>query len=185
MIPRDSFCIALMALTIVGSGTGWTADPPEFPKPASEHAFLKHFVGEWTNVTECKIDPSQPPIECAGKMKGRMLGEFWVVNESKASMMGTTMTAIQTIGYDQNKKKYVGTWVDSMTDHMWKYEGSVEGKTLTLEADGPNWMKPGTMAKFRDIYEVKSPDEIAIRSDMQMEDGSWNTFMTGTAKRIK
>lgn len=185
MIPRCFRWLASVALTIIGAGTGWTAETPEFPEPAPEHAFLKHFVGEWTSATECKVDPNQPPVECAGKMQSRMLGEFWVVNESKMSMMGTTMSAMQTIGYDPNKKKYVGTWVDSMTDHLWKYEGSVEGKTLTLEAEGPNWMKPGTMAKYRDIYEVKSADEIAVRSAVQMEDGSWNTFMTGTSKRIK
>jgi hypothetical protein len=56
---------------------------------------------------------------------------------------------------------------------------------LTLEADGPNMMVPGKMSKFRDIYEFKSPDEIATTSSMQGDDGKWITFSTGTARRKK
>ena len=37
---------------------------------------------------------------------------------STGDMGGTTMTAIQTIGYDPEKKKYVGTWVDSTTTYL-------------------------------------------------------------------
>src|SRR5690606_19546068 len=101
--------------------------------------------------------------------------------------MGQPMNAVQTIGYDPEKKKYIGTWVDSMMHHMWKYEGEVDasGKKLTLEADGPNYLEPGKTSKFRDIYEFKSDDEIATSSQMQGPDGQWITFMTGTAKRKK
>jgi hypothetical protein len=123
-----------------------------------------------------------------------MLGEFWVVSEYRGDWVvsenrgetgGTSMTAIQTIGYDPEKKKYVGTWVDSMTTFIWKYEGTVDesGKTLTLEAEGPNFMAAGKLAKFRDAYEFKSKDHIVATSSMQGEDGKWVTFMTGNLRR--
>ena len=35
-------------------------------------------------------------------------GRFWVINEVQGEMMGTSMTGIQTIGYDATKKMYVG-----------------------------------------------------------------------------
>ncbi len=97
------------------------------------------------------------------------------------------MVGVQTIGYDAAKKKYVGTWVDSMTDFMWKYEGSVDksGKILTLEAEGPNFASPGKLTKFQDIYEFKSADVIAITSKMLGDDGKWVTFMSGSANRKK
>ena len=115
----------------------------------------------------------------------RMLGGFWVVSEMKIEAMGTQETALQTIGYDPQAKKYVGTWVDSMVNHMWKYEGTVDdsGKILTLKAEGPNFMVAGKLAKFRDVYEFKSKDEIATSSQMLGEDGKWVTFMTGTSRR--
>jgi hypothetical protein len=95
--------------------------------------------------------------------------------------------AEQTIGYDEGKKKYVGTWVDSMTAFMWQYVGNVEpsGKVLTLDADGPNFTEGGKLTKFQDIYEFKSADEILMTSRMLGADGEWVTFMSGTAKRVK
>ena len=97
------------------------------------------------------------------------------------------MTAVQMIGYDSEKKKYVGTWVDSMMNHMWRYEGSVDdsGKTLTLEAEGPNFMAAGKTTKFRDAYEFKSKDHIVATSSMLTDDGKWVTFMTGQVRRVK
>lgn len=95
------------------------------------------------------------------------------------------MSGIQTIGYDPAKKKYIGTWVDSMMNHLWRYEGTVDGlgKTLTLEAEGPNFMGDGKMATFRDVYEFKSADHIAVSSMMLQQEGQWITFMTGDFRR--
>ncbi|MCC6509458.1 MAG: DUF1579 domain-containing protein [Pirellulaceae bacterium] len=163
-----------------------TAQGPEFPGPEKEHALLKQFAGQWTTQSEGKMGPDSPPMQCKGTMSSRMLGGFWVVNELRGDMAGQPMTAIQTIGYDPAKKKYVGTWVDNMMNHMWKYEGSVDaaGKTLTLEADGPNYMAAGKMTKFRDAYEFKSADHIRATSSMLGEDGKWVTFMTGDMRRV-
>jgi hypothetical protein len=162
-------------------------DAPNFPPPAKEHELLKQFAGKWETSAESAPAPGQPAMKCAGTIDAKMLGDLWVVSEMEADMMGTKFKAIQTIGYDGASKKYVGTWVDSMISHMWKYEGSVDktGKILTLEAEGPNFMKPGETSKFRDVYEFKSKDLIATTSMMQGDDGQWITFMTGTAKRKK
>ncbi len=157
----------------------------EFPKPTAEHAFLKKFVGDWATTSYSVASPDQPKMKCEGKMKSRMVGGFWVVTETEASFPGMKFTAVQTIGYDEESKKYVGTWIDSMVNHMWKYEGTEKGDTLTLEATGPNFMAAGEKSQFRDVYEFVSDDDIKVTSLMQAEDGSWNTFMTGTATRIK
>lgn len=158
---------------------------PSVPAPQKEHEWLQQFVGEWESEAEAMMGPGQPPTKCKGSMSTRMLGGFWMVSEVKGEAMGTQVSALQTIGYDTKAKKYVGTWVDSMINHMWKYEGTVDaaGKTLTLEAEGPDFTQAGKMSKFRDIYEFKSKDEIATSSQILGEDGKWITFMNGTAKR--
>ena len=163
------------------------AQQPEFPKPTKEHQFLDKFVGTWETQSEGTVGPDQPPMKCKGMMKSRSLGGFWLVNEMTGDMMGTPMTGIQTIGYNTDKQKYVGTWVDSMMNHMWHYEGSVTeaGTTLTLEAEGPNFMADGKTTKFRDIYEFKSPDHIHATSTMLGEDGKWVVFMSGDSRRTK
>ena len=100
--------------------------PPEFPKSQPEHKWLQQFVGQWESELECKMGPDQPTMKCKLAISSRMLGDFWVVNELSGDMMGTPMVGIQTIGYDTEENAYVGTWVDSMMNHMWKYEGSVD-----------------------------------------------------------
>ncbi len=162
-------------------------EAPVMPQPTQQHIWLEKFVGEWTTESKGTMGPDQPPMECHGTLSSRKLGGFWVVNEIKGEWSGIPMTGIQMIGYDQGKKKFVGTWVDSMTDFLWRYEGELDasGKKLTLEADGPNFMDGSKTTKFQDIFEFKSAEEILMTSRMLSEDGTWVTFMSGTAKRIK
>ncbi len=72
-------------------------------------------------------------------------------------------------------------------NHLWHYEGTLDskGKTLTLEAEGPDFADPSKTAKFRDSYEFKSPDHIIGTSSMQNQDGKWEVFMTGEFRRSK
>ncbi len=181
-MTRTILAAFLVALSFVSAST---AQEPEFPSPAKEHQWLQQFVGSWDSQSEGSMGPDQPPMQCKGTISSRSLGGFWIVNEMQTDIMGTPMTGVQTIGYDPAKKKYVGTWVDSMMNHMWKYEGSVsqDGKTLTLEAAGPNFMAAGKSTQFRDAYEFKSKDSIIATSSMLGEDGKWVVFMTGTINR--
>lgn len=182
-IPAVAIWFAVASLSAIRA-----QEMPQFPGPETEHQWLKQFVGEWEAKSEARMGgPDQSLMQCQGTMTSRMLGEFWVVSELTNNMGDMTMTGIQTLGYDREKKKYVGTWVDSMTSNLWKYEGTVDesGKTLTLEAEGPNCMSGGKMTKFRDAYEFKSKDHIVATSSMQNEDGKWVVFMTGNLRRAK
>jgi hypothetical protein len=162
-------------------------EAPQFPQPTTEHKFLEQFVGQWESTAEAVMGPGQPPLTCKGTASGRMLGGFWLIYESEGEMMGLTTKAIQTIGYDAEKKKYVGTWVDSMINYMWHYVGEVDesGTKLVLEAEGPNFMTTGKVTKFRDAYEFKSPGHIEFTSSMLGEDGKWVQFITGQIRRKK
>jgi len=161
--------------------------PPPAPEPTKEQVWLQKFVGQWKTESKGVAGPDQPPMQCSGTLSSRMLGGFWVVNEMSGDMAGVPMTGIQTIGFDAEKKKYIGTWVDSMTAFMWKYEGSVDatGKVLTLQADGPNFVAEGKLTTFEDIYEFTTDDKITMTSRMLIKEGEWVTFMTGTATRVK
>jgi hypothetical protein len=163
------------------------AQDPGFPTPQKEHEWLRQFVGEWDAESEGSMGPGQPTMKSKGTIKSRMLGGFWMISESEADVFGSKIHAIQTIGYDSEKKKYVGTWIDSMLSYLWRYDGTVDsaGKVLTLEAEGPNFMAAGKTTKFRDAYEFKSKDHIVATSSMQQDDGKWVTFMTGNLRRKK
>lgn len=179
----NRFLIA--ASLLLTPSAAFAQSPPEPPQPTAEHEWLTKFVGSWATDMEAMMSPDEPPMKCEGTMNSRSLGGFWVMNEMKGEMAGVAMTGVQTIGYDPKKQKYVGTWVDSMSTHLWRYEGEVDesGKKLTLLADGPNFMGDGEMAKFRDTYEFVSEDEILATSSMLDPDGEWIDFAKGRMTR--
>lgn len=176
--------VSIMLAVLVSSAAS-AQELPQFPGPEKQHQWLHQFVGQWVTEAKGSMGPDQPAIECHGTMTSRMLGDLWLVNEMKGEPMGVPMVGIQTIGYDPEKKRYVATWVDSMMNHMWHYEGTVDetGKTLILEAEGPDLMNQGKTAKYRDSFEFKSPDHIIVTSSMLDADGRWVAFMTGHTKR--
>lgn len=184
-----SLIASLLLLVSLGlAGQIIAQEPSEMPKPTAEHKWLHKFLGTWDSQATAKMGPEQQEMKCTAAIVSKTLGEFWIVNEMKGESFGSPMNAIQTIGYDPNLKKYVGTWVDSENSFMWKYEGTVDasGKILTLEAEGPNFIgDPKTMTKFHDIYEFRSDDEIIVTSKILGGDGKWVTFMTGTSKKKK
>ncbi len=178
--------LALVAFLVLAPiGSLGADDVPSFPVPQPEHRWLERFVGQWVTENESVVEPGKPAMKCQGTMNARMLGGFWVITEVENNMMGTKVNAIQTIGYDPQRKKYVGTWVDSMMNHLWQYSGTVDetGRTLTLEAEGPSFLEEGKTGQFRDTYEFKTKDHIVVTSSMRDKEGNWVTFMTGEAQR--
>ncbi len=155
------------------------------PAATDGHQLLKKFVGKWELKNKGSMGEGQPEMEATSVMNAKMLGDLWVLCDIEGDVDGTVYRAMQTIGYDPDKKKFVGTWVDSITPHLWVYEGWLDesGTKLTLEAKGPNMMAGGEITKFRDVYEFKDDDQIVATSSMLLDDGKWLTFMNGIGKR--
>ena len=100
--------------------------------------------------------------------------------------MGVEMHSVLTLGYDSAKQKFVGTWVDSMLNHMWHYEGTLDdsGKVLTLMTEGPSFTDPNQTAKYKEVLELKDKDHKVFSSHVQV-DGEWVKFVTVEGKRVK
>jgi len=160
---------------------------PQMPPPAKEHEWLKQFVGEWESEFEAIPQPGQAPVKGKSTDTVRGLGGFWVVSEGKGEMMGMPFLNVLTLGYDPDKKKYVGTWVDNMSSYLWSYVGTVDptGKILTLETEGPCPYRPGKNSKFREVTEFKSKDHRVFTSSIQQDDGTWHTAVTVHSRRKK
>ena len=157
-------------------------------EPQKEHQWLQQLVGEWTSEAECSMGPGQPSTKSYGTERVRMVGGLWMVGEGQGEMPGGgTATMIMTLGYDPQKKKYLGTWIGSMMTHMWHYDGEMDasGRILTLSAEGPSMAGDGTMAKYQDIIEIKSKDHRTLSSRVLGPDGTWNHFMTAHYRRKK
>lgn len=157
-------------------------------EPQKEHRWLQQLVGEWTYEAESTAAPGEPPTKTTGTESVRSLGGLWTVAEGEGEMPGGgASTAIMTLGYDPQKKRYVGTWIGSMMTHLWLYEGSLDAneRVLTLDCEGPSFHGDGTMAKYQDVIEIKSPNHRVLTSHVLGEDGKWQAFMTAHYRRKK
>jgi hypothetical protein len=100
---------------------------------------------------------------------------------------GGPAITMMTLGYDPQKKSYVGTWIGSMMTHMWVYSGTVDatGTVLVLDTEGPSFAGDGKLAKYQDVIEFKSDDHRILASQVLGDDGKWNRFMTAHYRRRK
>jgi hypothetical protein len=135
---------------------------------------------------ECLMGPDQPPVKTTGSQTVRMLGNLWMVGEGEGERPdGTMARSIITLGYDPEKKRFVGTFVASMMTHLWPYEGALDGNVLTLNSEGPSFSGDGSTVKYQDIIEAVNDDHWILRSRMPSEDGKWVQFMTAHYRRRK
>jgi hypothetical protein len=158
------------------------------PEPQQEHRWLQKLVGEWTYENEAKMGPDQPPVKFTGTETVRTLGGLWVLCEGRGEMPGGgTATTLMTLGFDPEKKRFVGTFIGSMMTYLWIYDGELDasGKVLTLDAEGPSFAGDGTMVKYKDVIEFKSDDHRTLSSSVPGPDGSRQTFMTAHYRRKK
>ena len=165
------------------------------PQPTEHHKWLAQLTGTWDGTAEMFMGPDQPPMVSQGAVHYRMLGELWLIGDMETPMDegAPSMDNIITLGFDPAQDKFVGSFISPMMTMMWVYSGSREGDRLVLDAMGPD-MAPGAepgpdgkprMVPYQDIFELVSPDEHTLRSQVQTADGSWFTFNTCTYKRKK
>ena len=157
-------------------------------KPQKQHKWLHKLVGEWTYEAHCDMGPGKPAAKFTGKESVRSIGGMWVVADGRGQMPGGgTATSIMTLGYDPQKKRFVGTWIGSMMPNLWVYDGALNraGKALTLNTLGPNFAVKGKLAKYRDVIELKTKDHRMLTSSTPGKNGKWVTFMTAHYRRKK
>lgn len=148
-------------------------------KPVQEHEWLQKLVGEWKVESEMAAEPDSPKLKSQGSASVKSLGGLWAFSENKEAVSnGMEMTSYFGLGYDVSFKEYRAFWVGSMSSHLWKYVGtlSADGKTMTLNCEGPSMTKDGETALYRDVIELIDDDHRTLTSYGQDEKGEWQEF---------
>jgi hypothetical protein len=149
--------VAAAAVAALGLASVLTAQ--EFPKAGPEHDLLKMDVGTWDAEVEAFGPPGAPPAGSKGSETSRMTaGGRYLVTDFKSDIMGMPFEGHGIFGYDAAKKKYVGTWVDSMSGAPSTSEASYDAakKTMTGTMEGPDPM--GRIVKTKAVTEYKDPN---------------------------
>lgn len=165
-----------------------TQQPPMMAEPQKEHQWLQKLAGDWTYEAEMKMGPDQPPEKGTGSESVRSFGELWILAEGQGDMSGGDKSkSLMTLGYDPQKKRFVGTWLGSTMTYLWVYDGELDTaeRVLTLNAEGLSMAGDGTTAKYQDVIELVSDDHRQFRSRVLGDDGKWQEFMTAQYRRTK
>jgi hypothetical protein len=119
------------------------ADAEQSRKP---HDQLKRLVGNWTTeMTSFFPDPSAPKVTKGRANFKMILGGNFVQQRFFGEVDGKKYEGIGISGYDTAKKKYVGTWKDSLNTGIMHVEGTYDVKSHTLTEFGEMSSPGGTM----------------------------------------
>jgi hypothetical protein len=105
--------------------------------PNENHKKLESMTGEWKADVTCWMSPGTPE-KSQGTTKNQMImGGRFIKCEFEGSMMGRPFKGVHILGYDNAKKKFVGTWFDDMSTGIMTSEGTGDesGKTITMRSE--------------------------------------------------
>ena len=162
--------------------------PMTKPEPQKEHQWLKKLLGEWTFEGQAMMGPDAPPQKFKGTERVRSLADLWFLCDGEGEIPGGgASTTIATLGYDAQKKRFVGTFIGSMMTNLWVYDGALDAseKVLTLDTEGPSMTGDGKTAKYQDVIEIVSDDQRTLTSRVQGDDGQWTQIMKMTYRRTR
>jgi uncharacterized protein DUF1579 len=167
------------------AGAALAQEMPPLPKPGPEHEVLKLDVGTWDAVVEM-MEPGKPPVLSKGvETVSVMTGGLWTTTDFKSTLMNVPFQGQGQNGFDPNKKKYVSTWVDSMSTGITLGEYTYDAKTKTMKGwmEGPDMT--GKIMKMNQTTEWKDADTRVFTISVPGPDGKDIPSMRITYKRRK
>jgi hypothetical protein len=152
--------------------------------PASrEHDWLQRLVGDWVVESQSAVGADDKPQGSIGTESVRALGELWILADGEGEIGGTTVSWQMTLGYDSERQLFVGAWIGSMMEHLFTYEGQLDGDRLILETSGPDMQGQGRDTRYRDVIEIEAEDRRTLTSQVLEDDGEWREFMRTVLRR--
>jgi hypothetical protein len=153
------------------------------PIPLPEHEMLKMDEGVWNaKISMWGAVGTEPTIGMA-KETSTMIGELWSIGLMEGNIGGNDFVGHATLGYDPMQKKYVGTWIDSVTPVIAHMSGTYESETKTLTLFYITYAEDGQAQERKNIMVYK--DENTRDFTMFLKSGDeWTRAMGILYERV-
>jgi hypothetical protein len=141
-------------------------------------------AGTWDATVEMSMAPGTPPMVSQGTETNTMgCGGLCLISDFKSTMAGAPFHGHGTSTWDPAKKKYVGSWTDSMSSGISLGESTYDPatKTATGFMEGPDMT--GKVVKSKSIVEYKDANTRVFTMFMTGPDGKEVPSMKITYKR--
>ncbi len=145
-----------LGLVVLSAAPLAAQQAPPMPKPGPEHEVLKMDVGTWDAVVEFSMAPGAPPATSKG-VEVSTLGcsGLCLITDFTGEAMGAPFQGHGVMTWDVGKKKYTGSWTDSMSTGLAITESTYDpaAKKWTGWMEGPDMT--GAVMKTRNVVDVK------------------------------
>ena len=108
----------------------------QLPEPPAEMKVYQRDVGTWDCEVRFYAEPGAEPMVSKATEENRMLGGMWLVGHFKGEIMGAPFEGSGQFGWNEKTKKYVSSWVDSMSPNPMSMEGTWDEATKTMTMTG-------------------------------------------------
>ena len=172
-LKRNLFVTAGLIMLVTGlAHAALQEQGPPMPKPGPEHALFKEDVGTWDATVEVIPAPGAEPIVSKGVETNTLgCGGLCLITDFKSEFAGQPFHGHGLSVWDPAKKKYVGSWTDSMSTGLAfgesTWDAATKKMTGTMETTDPS----GQTQKMRTIVEYASPTTRTMSSYMAGPDG--------------
>jgi len=178
--------IALAAVVfVISTASSTPAQDQSWIQPTEEHKLLQKDVGTWDANVKLWAEAGAEPMTSKATEKNELLkGGMWLVSHFEGEFGGMRFTGLGTYGYDPTEKKYVGSWVDTMSPYMMVSKGDYDEatKTLTMTGEGRDPMT-NKVTKSKLISRFTDDDNRVFEMHMSDDDGKLTKVMEITYKR--
>ncbi len=156
-------------------------------RPGAGHARLKPLEGSFDVEMKAFAAPGVPPtITSARAEKKLILGGRFLEETFSGEIMGMPIEGRGFLGYDNEKSRYVHSWMDTFSSGIQVAEGTFDpdGRVFTLEADRKEVMT-GAVRRMREVTRIVDADTHVFEMFVVAPDGSaFRTFeLTHTRRR--
>lgn len=126
--------------------------------PGDAHKALEPFVGTWDTKVTSWMQPGAAPMSSTGTSENRWtMGNRFIEQRFNGSFMDQPFEGLGYTGYDNIKKKYIGTWMDSMGTSIMFMTGTADpsGKTMNFTGtmEDPMTGKPMTVKEVMKVVD--------------------------------
>jgi hypothetical protein len=113
---------------------------------------LARFAGSWKTVSEMK-SPDGTVLRDPGTWRARMaIGGLWLLHDYSSTFAGKRYEGHGVMGYDPDRKVYVGDWVSTWSKRISHSEGTFDAKGR-LVMEGDEISPEGKPFRMRHVYE--------------------------------
>jgi hypothetical protein len=131
--------------------------------PGENHKLLEGMIGEWDTTARFWMEPGGEPSEGKGTSKNEWaLGGRFVKQSFKGNFMGMEFEGLGYTGYDNVRKKYIGSWMDNMSTGMMTSEGEYDAAARQFNFTGAFTDPFGREIKSRETLKIESPDRVVF-----------------------